>query len=88
MVDMRRPMTELQWATFQKLLDQVCYWQLPTHGGELGNDGAQWILEAQVVGRYHVVDRWTPDKDGYRAVCTYLLAISDLSIDLSSDEVY
>jgi len=31
---------------------------------EMGNDGAQWVLERAQAGRYRLVERWSPDDTG------------------------
>lgn len=46
---------------FVKLLERERYWRLKTAERSDGLDGSQWIVEAVHAGRYHVVDRWTPD---------------------------
>jgi hypothetical protein len=83
-----RPLAEGEWARLVSLIDHACFWQLPTEQELGGPDGAQWILEGQLDGRYHVVDRWSPRSGSYRELCTYLLQISELGIDLASEEVY
>lgn len=70
------------------LLDQSCYWQLRPEIDDSGLDGAQWILEGVKEGRYHVVDRWTPQIGDFREACLYLLKLSNPSIDLSREDIY
>ena len=77
-----------EWDTFERLLDNSNFWQLPeTSEAVSGFDGASWVLEAVRDGQYHVVDRWSPDeKDSskedlkFRDACLYLLKLSDLDI--------
>jgi hypothetical protein len=83
-----RQLTNAEWDDFVGLLDHSCYWQLPAEIDEMGNDGAQWILEGAREGRYHVVDRWTPRIGDFREACLYLLKLSNLGIDLSAEDVY
>jgi hypothetical protein len=84
-----RQLTNAEWDGFVSLLDRSCYWQLPAkNDDEMGKDGAQWILEGTRQGRYHVVDRWTPRSGDFREACLYLLKLSNLGIDLSSEDVY
>jgi hypothetical protein len=48
--------------TLQDLIDKISFWKLPTTRTDVaGLDGSQWIVEAVKNGRYHVVDRWSPD---------------------------
>lgn len=77
-----------EWDGFVSLLDRSCYWQLAAENDEMGNDGAQWILEGIRDGRYHVVDRWTPRSGDYREACLDLLQLSNLGIALSGEDVY
>ena len=68
-----------------QLLTQARFWELPTippTDGMIGLDGAQWVLEGLSAGRYHVVDRWTPDPMGpdgsFRRLAEWILARSGL----------
>jgi hypothetical protein len=61
------------------------FWELPTipaPDGAIGLDGAQWILEGLSGGRYHVVDRWSPEPKGpdgpFRHLAAWLLELSGL----------
>ena len=83
-----RQLTNAEWDGFVSLLDRSCYWQLPAENDEMGNDGAQWILEGSREGRYHVVDHWTPRSGDFRETCLYLLKLANLGINLSADDVY
>ena len=77
-----------EWNAFLKLIDEADYWALPTRNeGVMGFDGAQWILEGVKDGRYHVVDRWSPNKNyspsndlKFRDACLYLLELSGLHV--------
>jgi len=70
---------------FERLLEAADFWRLPTvpaSDGTVGLDGAQWVIEGLSDGRYHVVDRWTPDRKGptadFRNLAEWLLAKSEL----------
>jgi len=83
----RRPLSAGEWFVLEDKLEQACFWRLPSIEEEpTGEDGAQWILEGQLDGRYHVVDRWSPTSGAYREACMYLLRIS--GIDLSREALY
>ncbi|HEV2224437.1 MAG TPA: hypothetical protein VGR84_15700 [Candidatus Acidoferrales bacterium] len=61
------------------LIEQVRsakFWELPTEEkrASFGFDGARWILEGIQNGNYHVVDRWSPTKGEYRALCWFLVS--------------
>jgi hypothetical protein len=67
---------------FVNQLAAARFWSLPTLDphAPLGMDGSQWVVEGLVGGRYHVVDRWSPDREyrdgGYRRLGEWLLARS------------
>jgi hypothetical protein len=88
LVNHTRKISKDEWDEFTRLLEQTCYWELPTRDGILGNDGAQWILEGVRSGRYHVVDRWTPQSGSYREACLYALKLSGFTVSDSDDRIY
>jgi hypothetical protein len=49
-------------------------------------DGAHWIMEAVKSGRYHVVDRWSPERGAFREAALFLLRRSGLRI--RPDRIY
>jgi hypothetical protein len=60
---------------FLQLLGKANFWSAPTEeteNGTVGLDGAQWIIEATREGRYHVVDRWSPQEGPYREAALFL----------------
>lgn len=77
-----------QWCDFLTLLAKAGYWKLGDDYDDSGNDGAQWILEGVREGRYHLVDRWTPDDGDYRAACIYLLNLSGIDTDKLGGDLY
>ena len=77
-----RELTADEWDEFTNLVEQSCYWRMPSEDEDLtGMDGAQWILEGIKQERAHVVDRWTPRSGSYHELCLYLLKLSELEID-------
>lgn len=82
-LERKRELTPDEWREFMRYLEDSCYWQLPTRDDSIGFDGAQWIFEAVKGGRYHVVDRWTPQNGSYRELCLYALKLSGLKLDVS-----
>ena len=68
------------------LLSASRFWREPTTPppyGRAGTDGAQWIIEGLAQRRYHVVDRWSPSRDGpdarLRQLAEWLLTKSGLA---------
>jgi hypothetical protein len=82
-LERKRELTPDEWREFMRYLEDSCYWQLPTQDDTIGFDGAQWIFEGVKGGRYHVVDRWTPQNGSYRELCLYVLKLSGLKVDAS-----
>ena len=75
-------LSEADFAHFSELIRSAGFWKLSSNDQLLGCDGAQWILEALTSNGYHVVDRWTPNRDGpnrpFRAIGEWMLASSGL----------
>ncbi len=85
----KHTLTEEEWCKFIKMLDRANYWKLPTKlPNNIGVDGSQWILEGVKDGRYHIVDRFTPQKGEYREACIYLLKLSGVDVDRLKDDLY
>ena len=95
--DEQKSLDENTWIEFKKLLSQIDFWNLETYQKtrkivthkdgtqwlelSIGADGAQWILEGKTNFQYHVVDRWTPDKeDTYHQCCDFLIKLTGLEI--------
>jgi hypothetical protein len=55
-------------------------WNMPIKDCNMGRDGAQWLIEGVWKGRYHIVDRWTPEKGAFREAALYLIRLSKLNI--------
>ncbi|HZM99334.1 MAG TPA: hypothetical protein VFB70_08065 [Pyrinomonadaceae bacterium] len=82
-LERKRELTRDEWREFMRHLEDSCYWQLPSRDDGGGFDGAQWIFEGVKGGRYHIVDRWTPQNGSYRELCLYVLKLSGLKLDAS-----
>ena len=80
-------LTEQQWCNFSSLLEKSEYWKMPADY-TMGRDGANWILEGVKDGRYHVVNRWSPENDEYREACIYLLKLSGFDTARLKHELY
>ena len=84
----QRTLTAEEWSQFKRLLDHACFWQLPTVEETRGLDGAQWIFEGVKDGRYHIVNRWSPQSGSYHELCLYMLRLSGLKIDTTIEPLY
>jgi hypothetical protein len=66
---------------FTAALGNLGFWKLPTQESRgPGFDGARWVLEGVKGGRYHVVDRWSPDDGPYRKLMLDLVALAGVSV--------
>src|SRR5262249_48665876 len=45
--------------SFDRLLSELKFFELPSDDGVMGFDGDEWILEGIAQGKYHVIRRWT-----------------------------
>jgi hypothetical protein len=81
-------LSENEWDAFMLHLEHSTYWLMQMGDYEMSQDGAQWIMEGYREGRYHVVDRQSPDTGAYRDACMYLLRQSGLLAETPAAEVY
>ncbi|GMT49088.1 MAG: hypothetical protein IEMM0008_0627 [bacterium] len=72
----KRQLIKKEWQNILKHVKKSSFWHLKTSvwGGLW--DGEQWIMEGVRNGKYHVVDRTSPDDGSYLDFCGYLLTIS------------
>jgi len=64
------------------------FWALPTHERKvIGVDGAEWVFEAALKGKYHLVSDWSPKKGTVYDLGTFFLF--DLEkLEISHEEFY
>lgn len=80
-INKSKKITQEDWDDFQDLLQEIDFWNIETEEKGLeGNDGSQWILEGLGQKGYHVVDRWTPQQNGYYNCGNFLIEMTDLEI--------
>lgn len=80
-----RPLQVAEWANFTKLLNQTCLWDLPTMAADpIAMDGEWWVLEGTSDDHYHVTTRQVPST-AYRELCLYMLKLSAISFDASTN---
>jgi hypothetical protein len=80
-IDKQKTLDKETWEVFINKLDQSDFWNLVTNHTDSGMDGSEWILEGKSANKYHVVDRWTPDKRSkYYECCDFLLNLTDIEI--------
>ncbi|MDJ1470615.1 hypothetical protein [Xanthocytophaga flava] len=81
-ISKQKTINKATWEMFQTHMHQIDFWNMKTNETELlGSDGSQWVLEGKTTTQYHVVDRWTPNKDSkYYTCCNFLIGLTDLKI--------
>jgi hypothetical protein len=80
-------LTASEWNKWIFKLGRMNFWKKETHDPDPSSatDGAMWILEANVKGKYHFVTRQFLDAQ-YRECCKYLLFLSKLKI--AKEDIY
>ena len=58
--DISRTLTHDETKAFLEEVEKSGFWSMPASIPVSGEDGAEWILEAEKSGNYHVVKRWSP----------------------------
>jgi hypothetical protein len=75
-----KKLTIADWSRFYDKVNRSDFWNMNTISKKfIGTDGAQWILEGNVDGKYHVVDRWLGGS--IYSICMELLKMTDLNIE-------
>lgn len=69
-------------------IDASGFWKMPAYSREqAGADGSEWVMEAVVNGKYHLVSEWTPTKGAIHDLGTFFLF--DLAkIEIPGREMY
>jgi len=69
-----------KWYKFKGKLAEADFWKLNLNDPSAPpTDASFWVVEAFKDGRYHMIERWSPEPD-LRNACLYLLSISNLKI--------
>ena len=79
---------QAKWCSFMAKLERANYWNEPLTQDDRGPDGAEWVLEGVRDGRYHVVDRWSPEDGDFREACLYLLDLAGIDTGKLGNELY
>jgi hypothetical protein len=68
------------WERLMRRVRTAGFWGMPSRIDRLGADGEELIVEGVKDGRYHVVDRWTPEAGAYLELCRTLLDLSGMDL--------
>jgi len=80
-------LTKNETGKFLAQLDVYKIWDEPALEERNGLDGARWIFEGIKGGKYHVVDRWSPEKGPVRKIGLAMMT-KLAKLKLLYDEVY
>jgi hypothetical protein len=86
-VEFKKRLAVWQWKKFEKSLNTIDYWSMIS-GDYLSNatDGAIWLLEAAINGKYKVTERSGYIYPKYTKCLKYLINLTDLN--LPKDRIY
>ncbi len=75
----QRSLEKNEWEGLQRSLANAHYDSMDREA-EMGNDGAQWVIESVRDGKYRLVERWSPKAGGphaaFRAACEKFLELA------------
>jgi len=74
-------LTMKEWEEFESLLIQSNFWNIVPFEKNIGNDGAEWAIEAHLKDKYWFVSRWSP-KDRFTDCGKYLIKLSGLKEEI------
>lgn len=77
-VDKKESIRFITWLRIKSHLKKRGFWEMPSTVEQYGADGSQWILEANIEGRYHFVDRWCGE--GIKDLCMEIFRLADLGL--------
>ena len=88
MDNLSRPLTREQTQAFLARLKKVGFWSLPNPvNDQAGTDGSQWVIEGVKGGKYHIADRWSPEKGVVRELGVYF-AVGLALMNIPKNEIY
>ena len=80
-IDKTIPLSIGDWNNFMHKVEKIDFWNLPLNDpSNLGDDGAEWILEGVTKSKYHFATRWMAGRSEYGDCCKYLLELSKLNV--------
>jgi formylglycine-generating enzyme required for sulfatase activity len=105
MIHKPKVLTREEWLELMRWINECSFWTMTTteknyYTDESGlrvswaiNDGAQWIVEGVRDGKYHIVDRQSPDcmvehrdVEKYRGMCLHILSLAGFNLD--DEDIY
>jgi hypothetical protein len=75
-------LSDKEWNQFEQLLAKANFWKQPTNIDDGSTDGAQWVIEAHLKNRYHLVDYHSPYNNEYQKAGFFLIKLSGLKEEI------
>lgn len=69
-----------QWEGLTAFVSRARFWEMPIVDKRIGRDGEQLIVEGVKGGKYHVVDRWSPESGDFRKLCRHMVDLAGLDV--------
>lgn len=69
---LKKDLSLKKWNVILQKINEIDFWNIPTQDPKIINDGAEWILEVSINGKYHLVTRNSPnfyDDKKYAELC-------------------
>ncbi|MEO8146223.1 MAG: hypothetical protein ABI723_01235 [Bacteroidia bacterium] len=80
-LNQKRNLSIKEWNTFETLLKETDFLNIPSYNIVDGFDGSSWIIEAHLKDNYKVVERWNPEND-FKKCGEYLITLSGLQEEI------
>ncbi len=78
-VDKQIPLSCKDKTKLLKAMEANRFWDIPSYDlNKNGCDGAQWIVEGVMAGKYHIVDRWSPESGSVRNLGLLFLELGNI----------
>lgn len=72
-----KEITADQWNKLVALLDSESFYSMGPRILEFGLDGNLYLIETHSKNGYYLVDRWSPEKGGFKDIVDYLISLTE-----------
>jgi len=76
----KKKITKERVSAIIKFIEDIHFWNLPSRLETRGFDGSEWIIELLLNGKYHLVNRWTPESGPIRELGLQFIELSGLKV--------
>jgi hypothetical protein len=71
-----KEISEKQWSDLIILLKESSFYSMRPRVADFGLDGGLFLIETHSGSGYYVVDRWSPDKGGFKQIVDYITSLA------------